>query len=98
VYHTHLVRGVVDGASSAKPYWDDLVNDLVGITPLDETLAPPGAAAAVAAARQRIMRGEFDVFEGVMMTNDGRLAGAPGVSDEEIATGVNGYYHSIVEP
>jgi basic membrane protein A len=89
----------MDGDFSTQPYLGDISDGLVGITPLNAPLTPPGAAEAVAAARKRMESGGFDVFEGVMETNDGRVIGEEGkrLSYEEIAGSINWYYRNIIE-
>jgi basic membrane protein A len=98
-YYTHLVKSVVDGSFTTAPYLGDLENDMVGLALLDESLLPPGVAEAVIAAEKRIKSGEFDVFEGVMETNDGRFMGREKarLSYEEIMSTVNWYYRNVVE-
>ena len=99
LYYTHLVKSVVDGSFTTAPYLGDLKNGMVGLAPLDESLLPPGVAETVLAAEKRIKSGEFDVFEGVMETNDGHFVGREGarLSYEEIVSAVNWYYRNVVE-
>jgi basic membrane protein A len=99
VYYARLMNSVVDGSFNTAPYLGDLDDGIVGLTPLDESLSPPGAAEAVAAMEKRIRRGEFDVFEGVMETDDGRFVGREGarLSYEEISSAVNWYYRNVIE-
>jgi basic membrane protein A len=99
VYYTRLVQSVLDGGFSTQPYRGDIKDGMVGITPLNVPLTPPGAAEAVAAARKRMESGEFDVFEGVMETNDGRVVGEEGkrFSYGEITGNIHWYYRNIVE-
>jgi basic membrane protein A len=100
VYYTWLAQSVLDGSFTTKPYLGDLKDGMVSLAPLHETLAPPGAAEAVEAARKRMESGNFDVFEDALETNDGRLVGAEGarLSYEEIASGMNWYYRNVAEP
>ncbi|MDR3256026.1 MAG: BMP family ABC transporter substrate-binding protein [Synergistaceae bacterium] len=99
-YYIPLLESVIDGTFTTKPYYGGIKEGLADLSPLDESLVPPGVAKAVAAARERMESGEFDVFEGVMETNDGRLVGAEGqrLSDKEITGGMNWYYRNIIEP
>jgi basic membrane protein A len=98
-YYLRLVRSVVDGTFTTAPYLGGLSDGLVDLTPLNLALLPPGAAEAVADARRRLESGAFDVFEGEMMANSGRVVGAPGrrLSDEEILGGQDWYYRNVLE-
>ncbi|MDR3256027.1 MAG: BMP family ABC transporter substrate-binding protein [Synergistaceae bacterium] len=99
-YYIHLLESVIDGSFTTKTYYGGIDEGVVDLSPLDESLVPPGVAEAVAAARERIMSAEFDVFEGVMETNDGSVVGVEGgaLSDEEIQSGIHWYYRNVVEP
>jgi len=99
VYYTHLVQSVINGTFTTTPYYGDLNDGLVGLAPFNEPLLPAGAAEAVAAARGKIVSGEFGVFEGALETNDGQVVGVQGHrwSDEEIAHTMRWYYHNVVE-
>ncbi|MDR3322332.1 MAG: BMP family ABC transporter substrate-binding protein [Synergistaceae bacterium] len=100
VYYVYLVRSVIEGSFTTAPYLGDSVDGIVGITPLDESLISPGVMEAVDIARVALERGEFDVFEGVMETNDGRAIGTEGqrLSWPEIADGIHWYYRNVIEP
>jgi basic membrane protein A len=49
--------------------------------------------------RERIKSGIFDVFEGVMETNDGRFIGREGerLPDREIQFGIDWHYRTVIE-
>jgi basic membrane protein A len=51
------------------------------------------------AERNRINSGAFNVFEGELRANDGRIIGreGAGLSDAEIAGGIDWYYHTVSE-
>jgi basic membrane protein A len=99
VYYTRLVQSVIDGSFSTEPYLGDIKDGMVGITSLNAALTPPGAMEAVASARRRMENGEFDVFEGLMETNDGRFIGEEGkrLSYGEITGNIHWYYRNILE-
>ncbi len=99
VYYTKLVRSLLDGSFVTTPYLGDLGDGTVGLTPLNESLLPPGTASAVEAVRKSIESGEFGVFEGALETNDGQTVGTPGkrFSDEAILRGMNWYYRNVIE-
>jgi len=98
-YYTFLINSVIDGSFTTKPYFGDLASGMVDISPLNSALATPEMEAAVAEARERILSGKFNVFGGVMETNDGRKIGAVGgvLSDSEISTSIDWYYRNIIE-
>jgi basic membrane protein A len=99
-YYIRLVRSVIDGTFTTTPYFGDIKDGMVGITPLNERILPPGVANAVAYARARIESGDFGVFDGILETNDGRTVGTEGrtLSDTEITLGIDWYYRNIIEP
>ncbi|MDR1019213.1 MAG: BMP family ABC transporter substrate-binding protein [Synergistaceae bacterium] len=98
-YYARLIESVIDGSFTTAPYFGGISDGIVGLTSLDETLLPPGAALAVEEARERIASGEFDVFSGVMETNDGRFVGSEGetLPDSEITQGIDWYYRNVAE-
>jgi basic membrane protein A len=97
-YYTHLVQSVIDGSFTTAPYFGGLREGIVDLTPLSD-LAAPGTAQAIAAARTRIEGGAFNVFDGALETNDGRIVGEPGATlpDAVITGGINWYYHNVRE-
>jgi basic membrane protein A len=99
VYYSHLVRSVIDGSFTTKPYLGDIKDGMVELASLNEALLPPGTADVIASARARILGG-FGVFDGVMETNDGQTVGQPGetLPDHTIRREVNWYYRNVVEP
>ncbi|MDR3199943.1 MAG: BMP family ABC transporter substrate-binding protein [Spirochaetales bacterium] len=99
VYYTYLVRSVMNGSFTTRPYFGGIAEAMVSITPLSEELAPPGAKEAVEAVRQRMMSGEFNVFDGELKTNDGQTVGTEGATlpDSEIIGGIHWYYRNVVE-
>ncbi|MCL2063593.1 MAG: BMP family ABC transporter substrate-binding protein [Candidatus Cloacimonetes bacterium] len=96
VYYTYLINSVLDGSFKTEPYFAGLKEGLVDITPLHEDLVTPEMEYAVSQARERILDG-FNVFEGLMETNDAQIVGREGESltDEEITSGINWYYRNV---
>ncbi|MDR1908728.1 MAG: BMP family ABC transporter substrate-binding protein [Spirochaetaceae bacterium] len=97
IYYTALVRSVIDGSFTTAPYFGGLSEGMVDITPINERLAAPGTAEAVAEARRRLDTPGFHVYGGVMQTNDGNTVGREGaaLSDEEIKNGITWYYRNV---
>ncbi|MDR1908727.1 MAG: BMP family ABC transporter substrate-binding protein [Spirochaetaceae bacterium] len=98
VYYTHLVQSVMDGTFTTAPYLGGLAEGIIDITPLSG-LAAPNTAEIIAAARERMETGAFNVFDGELATNDGRIIGSAGatLSDEAITGGMDWYYHTVAE-
>lgn len=99
VYYDHLVRSVIDGTFTTVPYLGGLKEGMIGLTSLTPDLTDPAMERAVDAARTRMEADGFNVFDGELRTNDGRVVGKPGatLSDGEIATGIDWYYHTVEE-
>jgi len=98
VYYEFLFKSVIDGSFTTEPYFGGLKQGFVGITPLNETLTAPGTKEAVEAAEARITDGSFNVFDGVLETNDGAKVGSEGgtLSDSEITGNIHWYYRNII--
>ncbi|GHV25475.1 BMP family ABC transporter substrate-binding protein [Spirochaetia bacterium] len=99
VYYTLLVRSVIDGTFTTAPYLGSLTDGMVDITDIAAELATLGMAEKIAAERQRIISGAFNVFDGVMETNDGLFIGKEGktLEDSEIFGNMHWYYRNVVE-
>ncbi|MDR1278766.1 MAG: BMP family ABC transporter substrate-binding protein [Treponema sp.] len=97
-YYTWLVQSVINGSFTTAPYFGGLREGIVDFTPLS-ALAAPDTAEAVAAARMRIESGAFNVFDGALETNDGRIIGEPGTTlpDALITGGMDWYYRNVRE-
>jgi basic membrane protein A len=97
-YYTYLAQSVIDGSFAALPYFGGLREGIVDITPL-AAFAAPETAALIAAARERMERGAFNVFDGPLETNDGRIVGAEGATlpDSVISAGIDWYYRNVRE-
>ncbi|MDR1058642.1 MAG: BMP family ABC transporter substrate-binding protein [Treponema sp.] len=97
-YYTYLVQSIIDGSFTTTPYFGGIVEGIVDITPLS-AFAAPDTAGAIAAARERMERGSFNVFEGIMETNDGRTVGSTGATlpDGVITGGIDWYYRNVRE-
>jgi basic membrane protein A len=98
MYYTYLVQSVIDGSFTTVPYFGGLREGIVDIMPLSD-IAAPDTATAITAARSRIEDGAFNVFDGLMETNDGRTIGARGTTlpDKVITSGIDWYYRNVRE-
>jgi basic membrane protein A len=92
------VESVIGGTFKPAPHFYGLVEGAVDITPVNGQLASPGTEAAVEAARRRIIDGGFNVFDGVLETNDGGIVGEEGktLSDGIILGDIDWYYRNVV--
>jgi basic membrane protein A len=98
-YYTALTQSVMDGTFTTTPYFGSLKDGMVGLSPLNENLMnKPEMLQILNEERRRIEGGEFDVFTGVMETNDGRRIGKEGenLSDDVIRNGIDWHYRNVV--
>lgn len=95
-YYTAAVQSVIDGSWDGSNYYGGMNENLVGITPLASFCAE-GTEEKVAEAKQRILSGDFGVFDGVMETNTGETVGEEGktLDDETITGGINWYFKTV---
>ena len=99
VYYKKLFASVIDGSFNTLPYFGGLDDGLVGIAPINTAVAKAGISEAVNEAKERILRDDFRIFEGLMQTNTGDFVGAQGaaLSDSQIRSWIDWYYHNISE-
>lgn len=97
VYYTSAVQSVIDGTWTGENYYGGMAEGLVDIAPLSDICAE-GTQEAVDAARKQILEEGFNVFDGVIETNDGSTVGAEGstLSDADITGGMNWYFKNVV--
>lgn len=97
-YYTESTKKVIDGTWTAENYFGGMKEGLVDIAPLNEDLVAPGTQEKVDEARKGIVEEGFNVFDGVLETNDGKTVGEEGktLDDATITGGINWYYKNIV--
>ncbi len=97
-YYTEATKKVIDGTWTAENYFGGMKEGLVDIAPLNEDLVAPGTQEKVDEAKKRIIEEGFNVFDGVLETNDGKTVGEEGktLDDATITGGINWYYKNIV--
>lgn len=97
-YYTESTKKVIDGTWTDENYFGGMKEGLVDIAPLNEDLVAPGTQEKVDEARKRIVEEGFNVFDGVLETNDGKTVGEEGktLDDATITGGINWYYKNIV--
>ena len=98
VYYTQATKAVIDGTWTAENYFGGMDDGLVDITELNADLCTEEMQAAVDAAREKITKEGFNVFDGVIETNDGKTVGEEGktLDDATITGGINWYYKNVV--
>ncbi|GBU28503.1 membrane protein [Treponema sp. R8-4-B8] len=99
-YYTFLVQSVIDGTFNTVPWYGSLKDRVVDITPLNKNITLNAETERIIdEERRRIEDGEFDVFSGVMETNDGKSIGREGgnLTEDEIRNGMNWYYRTVAE-
>jgi len=96
-YYTHLLNSIIDGNFTTEPYIGDLADGMVDIAPLSPELTNLEMEKKIEKAKDSIISGSVQIFSGEMKTNDSRIIGEPGevLSESEIASGINWYYHNI---
>jgi len=99
-YYTFLVQSVIDGTFTSAPWYGSLKDKVVDIAPLNKNI-PLNADATriIEEERARIESGEFNVFDGVMKTNDGMSIGKEGgrLTEDEIRNEMLWYYRTIID-
>jgi basic membrane protein A len=99
-YYAALVRSVIDGTFNTTPYFGSLKDGIVGLSPLNENVSwEPVMFSVLEREMRRIESGAFDVFSGVMETNDGKFIGKEGenLPDETIHSGINWFYRTVID-
>jgi basic membrane protein A len=100
VYYTYLAESVINGTFTTAPWFGSLKDGIVALSPLNKNIAWKAETLRMLEEEQRrIESGTFDVFSGIMITNDGRRIGKAGenLSDDEIRNSINWYYKNIIE-
>jgi basic membrane protein A len=97
-YYTTAVKSVIEGTWDGSNYYGGMAEGLINISPLSD-LCAPGTKEKVAEAEAKIKSGEWDVFTGVIETNDGKTIGEEGKSldDNSITSKINWYFKNVVE-
>jgi len=100
-YYTQFVQSVLSGSFTTDPWFGSIKDHIVDLAPLNENIPLDNNVFRILyEERQRIESGAFDVFSGVMKTNEeGKTVGEEGknLSDEEIREKINWYYHTVIE-
>lgn len=98
VYYTAAAKAVIDGQWTGKNYFAGMKEGLVDIAPLSD-LCEEGTQAKIDEAKEKILSGEWDVFSGEIIDNEGNVVCKDGekLDDATITGKINWYYRNIVE-
>lgn len=96
-YYTSAVESIIDGTWDGSNYFGGMSEGLVDITNLADFCAE-GTQEKVDEARAKILSGSFNVFDGMIETNDGGTVGEEGKSldDATITGGINWYFKNVI--
>lgn len=96
-YYTSAVKSIIDGTWDGSNYYGGMSEGLVEITDLADFCVKE-TQEKVDDASLLILSGKFNVFDGVMQTNDGKTVGEAGktLDDATITGGINWYYKNVV--
>lgn len=95
-YYTSAVQSVIDGTWTGENYFGGMKEGLVTYAPLADFCAD-GTAGKIKEAEDKIMSGEWDVFDGVIECNDGTTVGTEGqhMSDADITGNIHWYFKNV---
>lgn len=96
-YYTSAVQSVIDGTWDGSNYYGGMKEGLVEVTQLAD-FCVEGTQEKVDEATEQILSGSFNVFDGVIETNDGSKVGEAGktLDDATITGKINWYFKNVV--
>ncbi len=96
-YYTQAVQQVIDGTWNCENYYGGMSDGLLDISDLNSALCTDEMQAKVDEAKNEILNNGFNVFDGVLETNDGSTVGEEGstLDDATIKGGINWYYKNV---
>lgn len=96
-YYTSAVQSIIDGTWDGSNYYGGMADALVEVTNLADFCAD-GTQEKVDEATAQIISGSFNVFDGVIETNEGGTVGKAGTTldDATITGGINWYFKNVV--
>ncbi len=96
-YYTQAVQQVIDGTWNCENYYGGMSDGLLDISDLNSALCTDEMQTKVDEAKNEILNNGFNVFDGVLETNDGSTVGEEGstLDDATIKGGINWYYKNV---
>lgn len=96
-YYTSAVQSIIDGTWDGSNYYGGMSEGLVEVTKL-ASFCKDGTQEKVDKVTSDILSGSFNVFDGVIETNDGSTVGTEGktLDDATITGGINWYYKNVI--
>lgn len=96
-YYTQAVQQVIDGTWNCENYFGGMADGLLDISDLNSALCTDEMQAKVDEAKNEILNNGFNVFDGVIETNNGSTVGEEGstLDDATIKGGINWYYKNV---
>ncbi|HWP79954.1 MAG TPA: BMP family ABC transporter substrate-binding protein [Candidatus Acidoferrum sp.] len=89
VYYKWAIENVINGTWTGENYYGGLAEGFIGLADLS-ALCEAGTAEAIETAKDKIVSGEWDVFDGEIEANDGTMKTSATYSD------VNWYFKNVV--
>ncbi len=96
-YYTAAVADVIEGTWTGENYYGGMAEGLVEMTDLASFCAE-GTQEKVSQAKEAILNGSNNVFDGELKTNTGEVVGSAGTTldDATITGGIDWYYENVV--
>lgn len=96
-YYTAAVADVIEGTWTGENYYGGMAEGLVEMTDLASFCAE-GTQEKVSQAKEAILNGSNNVFDGELKTNTGEIVGSAGstLDDATITGGIDWYYENVV--
>lgn len=97
-YYTTAVDELIQGTWTGENYFGGLAEGMVDLASLSD-LCAEGTVEKIEEAREKMVSGEWDVFDGVIECNDGSTVGTEGepMSDADITGNIHWYFKNVVE-
>lgn len=95
-YYTSAVSSIIEGKWTGENYYGGMQEGVVELTDV-ASFAAPGTQDKISKARESILDGSFNVFDGVLKTNTGKTIGKKSktLEDSVITGGIDWYYHNV---
>lgn len=95
-FYTSYISSIINASYDGKDYYGGMKENLVSLTGLS-SLCDEQTSQKVQDAKEKIISGDFGVFDGVLKTNTGKTVGKKGktLDDSAITGSMNWYYHNV---